>query len=192
MHSAPHHLSPSNWNKASPKCSHRRATRAGWRRSSSARPNNERQSLADAQLTPEGGIDGDRWVHDSYYGPTDGRSDPRCQVSLMNARFLRQIAGAEDAMCLAGDNLIVDLDLSEENLPAGSRLAIGDDGDRRNQRASPTRAARNFSKRYGERRPRVHEQRARQRSSISAAATRSIVTGGTIAVGDSVRKRRPS
>ena len=43
----------------------------------------------------------------------------------MNARILRQIAGDEDAMCLAGDNLIVDLDLSEANLPAGSQLAIG-------------------------------------------------------------------
>ncbi len=86
---------------------------------------NERRSLAEARLSPEGGIDGDRWVSDSYYRLPDGRSDPRCQVSLMNARLLRQIAGQEDAMCLAGDNLIVDLDLSEENLPTGSQLAIG-------------------------------------------------------------------
>ena len=40
---------------------------------------------------------------------------------MMNARFLRQIAGAEDAISLAGDNLIVDLDLSDwlETLPDG-------------------------------------------------------------------------
>ena len=43
----------------------------------------------------------------------------------MNARFLRQIAGDEESQCLAGDNLIVDLDLSEANLPAGCQLAIG-------------------------------------------------------------------
>lgn len=86
---------------------------------------NERRALAEAQLTPEGGIDGDRWVKDSYYRLKGGRSDPRCQVSLMNARFLRHIAGREDAMCLAGDNLIVDFDLSEDNLPAGTQLSIG-------------------------------------------------------------------
>src|SRR5262245_25188265 len=74
---------------------------------------NERRTLATAELSVEGGIDGDRWVTDSYYRLKDGRSDPRCQVSLMNSRFLRQIAGRDESMCLAGDNLIVDLDLSE-------------------------------------------------------------------------------
>ena len=88
---------------------------------------NERRVLVEARLSPEGGIDGDRWVRDSFYRLDDGRSDPRCQLSLMNVRYLRQIAGGGDAMCLAGDNLIVDLDLGEENLPAGSQLAIGAD-----------------------------------------------------------------
>jgi MOSC domain-containing protein YiiM len=88
---------------------------------------NERRALAEAHLSPEGGLEGDRWANDSYYRLKDGRSDPRCQVSFMNARILRQIAGRDENLCLAGDNLIVDLDLSEENLPAGSQLAIGAD-----------------------------------------------------------------
>jgi MOSC domain-containing protein YiiM len=88
---------------------------------------NERRELKTARLTPEGGIDGDRWVGDSFYRVKNGGSDPRCQVSLMNARYLQQIASTQDAMCLAGDNLIVDFDLSEANLPAGSRLAVGDE-----------------------------------------------------------------
>ena len=86
---------------------------------------NERRALREATLTPEKGIEGDRWFVDSYYYTKQGEPDPRNQVSLMNARFLRQIAAGTDAMCLAGDNFIVDLDLSEENLPAGSQLAIG-------------------------------------------------------------------
>ena len=86
---------------------------------------NERRMLESATLTPENGIDGDRWVNDSFYSLKDGRSDPRCQVSIMNDRFLRQVAGDKDDMCLAGDNLIVDLDLSEANLPAGSQISIG-------------------------------------------------------------------
>src|SRR5690242_14857096 len=88
---------------------------------------NERRAVSSARLTPEGGIDGDRWVNDSYYRTKDGGSDPRSQVSLMNARFLRQIAGDEDAMCLAGDNLIVDFDLGAENVPPGTQLSIGDE-----------------------------------------------------------------
>src|SRR4051812_15392048 len=65
---------------------------------------NERRTLDLATLSPEGGINGDRWVNDSYYRLKDGRSDPRCQVSIMNDRFLRQAAGDEEDMCLAGDN----------------------------------------------------------------------------------------
>jgi hypothetical protein len=79
---------------------------------------NERIMRLSATLTPEAGVDGDRWAIES--------SDLRSQVSLMNSRFLRQIAGSEDTICLAGDNLIVDFDLSEANLPAGSRLSIGE------------------------------------------------------------------
>jgi hypothetical protein len=86
---------------------------------------NERRTLDSATLTPEGGIEGDRWVHDSYYRRKDGSADPRSQVSIMNDRFLRQVAGDSDDMCLAGDNLIVDLDLSEANLPAGSQVCSG-------------------------------------------------------------------
>ena len=87
---------------------------------------NQRQSVDSAQLSPEGGIEGDRWKTDHWMTLPDGSSDPTSQVSLMNSRVLRLVAGNEEAMALAGDNLIVDLDLSEANFPAGSRLKIGD------------------------------------------------------------------
>jgi MOSC domain-containing protein YiiM len=80
----------------------------------------QRRVVTSALLTPDGGIEGDRWVE-------EGEPDVRAQVSLMNACILGQIAGHEEAVPLAGDNLIVDLDLSESNLPAGSRVAIGDE-----------------------------------------------------------------
>lgn len=88
---------------------------------------NERRRLSTAELSPGGGVEGDRWASDHWQKLPDGRSDPQSQVSLMNARLLRLIAGEEDAMSLAGDNLILELDLSEENVPAGSRVRIGDD-----------------------------------------------------------------
>jgi MOSC domain-containing protein YiiM len=43
----------------------------------------------------------------------------------MNARVAALLAGDQDRWPLAGDQLYVDLDLSEQNLPAGTRLAIG-------------------------------------------------------------------
>ena len=161
---------PWNWNQVSTKCSNLRTTPDVWRRSLSARPKTSAESLAEAQLTPEGGIDGDRWVRDSYYRLHDGRSDPRCQVSLMNARFLRQIAGGNDAMCLAGDNLIVDLDLSEDNLPAGSQLTIGPDVVVEIT-TSPTRAVRNSPTATGTT-PAGSPITSAAKRPISAAATR--------------------
>jgi len=43
----------------------------------------------------------------------------------MNARVIALIAQQESRWSLAGDNLYVDLDLSDENLPCGQRLPIG-------------------------------------------------------------------
>jgi len=65
---------------------------------------NERSTLRAAKITTASGIAGDRWVHDAYYRRKDGSPDRRAQVSLMNFHFLRQIAGSDEAMCLAGDS----------------------------------------------------------------------------------------
>jgi MOSC domain-containing protein YiiM len=47
------------------------------------------------------------------------------QLNLMNARAIALLAQEKDRWSLAGDQLYVDLDLSEENLPPGTQLAIG-------------------------------------------------------------------
>ena len=151
---------------------------------------NERRALSTARLTPEGGIDGDRWVTDSYYRLKDGASDPCCQVSLMNVRFLRQIAGEEDAMCLAGDNLIVDLDLSEANLPAGSQLAVGDEVVLEISDLSHTGCSK-LESRYGKD-ARTFMNNARGKSLHLRGRYARIISGGTISVGDPVRKRESS
>ncbi len=79
----------------------------------------ERELLESAYLSPEEGIQGDRWTTSSKYGT-------RNQVSLINVRMLDLITVTKERWSLAGDNLIVDLDLREENLPAGQLLAIDD------------------------------------------------------------------
>ena len=44
---------------------------------------------------------------------------------MMNARFLSRIAQSEERWELSGDQLLIDLDLSIENLPPGTRLRVG-------------------------------------------------------------------
>jgi MOSC domain-containing protein YiiM len=79
----------------------------------------EREVVEKAELDVECGLAGDSW---SLRGR---RPNPKAQVTLMNARAGTLIAGARERWPLAGDQLYVDLDLSSDNLPPGTRLAIG-------------------------------------------------------------------
>lgn len=79
-----------------------------------------------AYLSAESGVDGDRWTTSRWLTLPDGSPDPRVQVSLMNARILRLISDGAERISLAGDNLIMDLDLSEHNLAPGQRLVVGE------------------------------------------------------------------
>jgi MOSC domain-containing protein YiiM len=56
----------------------------------------------------------------------DGSANPDAQITLMNARAAQLVAQDVERWPLAGDQLYVDFDLSEENIPPGTRLAIGD------------------------------------------------------------------
>jgi MOSC domain-containing protein YiiM len=47
------------------------------------------------------------------------------QLNVMNARTIALLAQTKDRWPLAGDQLFIDFDLSEANLPAGTRLALG-------------------------------------------------------------------
>lgn len=77
----------------------------------------EREVLEEGTLDEENGLMGDRW--------RDGSAHPGMQLTLMNARAIALIAGERERWGLAGDQLYVDLDLSKDNLPPGTRLEIG-------------------------------------------------------------------
>jgi hypothetical protein len=147
---------------------------------------NERRPLDSATLTPQGGIDGDRWVNDSFCRLEDGSADPRSQVSIMNDRFLRQIAGESDDMCLAGDNLIVDFDLSEANLPAGSQVCIGPEVIIEITDLKHTGCSK-FAGRYGPDAKTFANNKRGTALHLRGRYAR-IVRGGTIRIGDKVDK----
>ena len=85
-----------------------------------------REVIGEGRLTFEAGLEGDTWDRRKGYVTEDGTPDPDAQLTLTNSRFANLIAGSRDRWPLAGDQLYVDLDLSESNLPPGTRLRIGD------------------------------------------------------------------
>ena len=89
-------------------------------------------------------------------------------------------------MCLAGDNLIVDLDLSEANLPAGSQLAIGDEVVLEISDLSHTGCSK-LESRYGKD-ARAFMNNARGKALHLRGRYARIVAGGAVNVGDAVRK----
>lgn len=101
----------------------------------------QRLTPNEVEVTVEGGMRGDRWSSDEHRRPGN-------QISLMNVHVLRAVAEGDEArMSLAGDNLIVDLDLSEQNLPVGSLLTI--DEVVLVVSADPHRPCRHFVERFG-------------------------------------------
>ncbi len=82
--------------------------------------------IDEGQLNVEEGLVGDSWINRPSNRSADGGPHPDMQLAIMNSRFLALLAGSGDGMAQAGDQLIVDLDLSDANLPPGSRLGIGD------------------------------------------------------------------
>jgi hypothetical protein len=85
----------------------------------------DREVLQDAQLDVTHGLLGDDWKAVGSRMTEDGSAHPDMQITIMNSRAIALIASKRERWPLAGDQLYVDMDLSELNLPAGTRLEIG-------------------------------------------------------------------
>jgi MOSC domain-containing protein YiiM len=92
-------------------------------------------------LVPGRGAVGDAW-------PSHPHREAGNELALMNVHVLRAVCeGDESRMALSGDNLQVDLDLSEENLPPGTLLQVGTALLRVS--ATPHRPCKKFVERFG-------------------------------------------
>jgi hypothetical protein len=85
----------------------------------------EREILLEGQLDLADGLVGDSWKIRTSRRTADGTPHPDMQLNLMNTRVVALLSQDKSRWHLAGDQLYVDLDLSEGNVPAGTRLAIG-------------------------------------------------------------------
>jgi hypothetical protein len=86
----------------------------------------EREELGEGELDLEAGLVGDTWSQRPSSRTADGGPHPDMQLNVMNGPLVAFLAGDPGRRALAGDQLYLDLDLSHDNLPAGSRLTIGD------------------------------------------------------------------
>ena len=84
-----------------------------------------REVLTEGRLDLAEGLVGDSWRSLGSSLTPDGSAHPDTQLTLMNARTIALLAQDRGRWPLAGDQLYVDLDLSGENLPPGTRLALG-------------------------------------------------------------------
>jgi hypothetical protein len=86
----------------------------------------KRRVLETGRLDIADGLVGDNWKFRGSSSTADGSANPEMQINIMNSRVVGLVAGPRERWPLAGDQLYIDLDLSLENLPAGTRIAIGD------------------------------------------------------------------
>ncbi|MEM9464230.1 MAG: MOSC domain-containing protein [Actinomycetota bacterium] len=141
--------------------------------------------LAEAELNLEEGLAGDNWNQRGSKRSEDGGPHPDMQLNIMNVRILEQIAGTTDRMPLAGDQLIVDLDLSEANLPPWTTLAIGDAVIEITDQ--PHNGCAKFSRRFGVEAHRFVNSPLGKELHLRGVNAR-VVSPGTIRQGDTIRK----
>ena len=84
-----------------------------------------RDVLDEAELNLAEGLAGDTWRHRSSKLTNDGSPHPDMQLNIIGVRAVELMARDRARWALAGDQLVVDMDLSGANLPPGTRLAIG-------------------------------------------------------------------
>ncbi len=85
----------------------------------------EREVLEEGELDLVEGLVGDNWRTRGSSRTSDGSSHPDMQLNIMNSRVIALVAQDKNRWQLAGDQLFIDIDLSAENLPAGTQLAFG-------------------------------------------------------------------
>ena len=145
----------------------------------------ERELLEQGELSLTEGLVGDNWkVRGSKHTP-DGSATLYSQVTVMNARCTALLAQTEDRWALAGDQLFVDFDLSDDNIPPGTQLAIG--SAVLEVSAEPHTGCKKFSDRFGLDALKFVNSAEGKRMHLRGINAR-VVRPGAIRVGDGVCK----
>jgi len=148
----------------------------------------ERDVLVEGRLDTEVGLVGDNWLPRGSRHTPDGAAAADKQITIMNVRVTDLVATTRDRVPLAGDQLFVDLDLSVDNLPAGSVLSIGDAV--LEVSASPHLGCEKFVARFGAEAMRFVNSRVGRQLRLRGLNAR-VVVPGIIRLGDRVQRTVP-
>ena len=145
----------------------------------------EREVIKLGELDLSEGLVGDSWKVRGSRHTADGSANQDAQITVMNARTIELLAQEEERWPLAGDQLYIDMELSDENIPPGTRLAIG--SAIIEVSAVPHTGCKKFSARFGVEAMKFVNSLEGKQLHLRGINTK-IVQPGVIQVGDVVRK----
>lgn len=144
-----------------------------------------RESLGAGRLDVDQGLIGDNWKARGSSHTPDGAADPEMQLNIMNSRVAALVADEPARRELAGDQLYLDMDLSYENLPPGTRLEVG--GAVIEVTEPPHTGCRKFAERFGKEAV-VFVNSGRGKQLNFRGINAKVIRSGDIRVGDVARK----
>ena len=144
-----------------------------------------REELDEAQLDLVEGLVGDTWRVRTSKRTDDGSAHPDMQINIMNWRVADLVAQGRGRWALAGDQLFIDLDLTDANLPPGTRLAIG--SAEIEVTAEPHTGCGKFIERFGVDAAKFVNSKIGRELHLRGINAK-VVKAGTIRVGDRARK----
>jgi len=146
---------------------------------------NERKILESGELSMDQGLIGDNWATRGSRRTKDGSANYDQQLNIMNSRSIALIAGSKDNWKLAGDQLFIDLNLSDKNLPPGSRLSIGNSIIEIT--SLPHNGCKKFASRFGIEAVKFANSATGKKYHLRGVNAK-IIRPGSIKVGDTVKK----
>ena len=148
----------------------------------------QREVVAEGTLDVNAGLVGDSWLSRGSTRTPDGSPNPQAQVTIINSRLIALLARTQDRWPLAGDQLVIDLDMSQDNLPTGARLAIGSAVIEISE--EPHTGCSKFAQRFGHEALRFISTPTGQAMRLRGVNTR-VIQSGPIHLGDLATKIQP-
>jgi hypothetical protein len=145
-----------------------------------------RELLDEGVLDEAAGLVGDNWLSRATSRAVAEGRHLDAMVTVMSSRMTGLLADDDQTRALAGDQLYVDLDLSHDNVPAGTRIAIGDDAVLE-VTAKPHAGCKKFLARFGPDAVAFVNSEEGTRLRLRGLNAR-VVHGGVVRPGDVVRR----
>jgi MOSC domain-containing protein YiiM len=140
---------------------------------------NERVTPETVEVSSLQGLAGDHWSMGKY------REMPDIQIAIINSRLLDLVSGDRRRWALAGDNIVADLDLSQQNLVPGQKLRAGSAVLEITE--VPHEGCNKFAARFGAAALRFVNVGPGKELRLRGIYAR-VVQDGTVSVGDRIRK----